>query len=56
MAKRTTSLAGGRAGSDQWVWYKRVGRLQLRLTVYRHFSHLPARWAFQPEVIYDRKG
>lgn len=34
----------------------RIGRLQLRLIVWRHVhSTLPDRWVFQPSVVYDRR-
>lgn len=38
------------------MWQRRIGRLQVRLHVYRHrYDAMPDRWVFQPSIIWDRK-
>lgn len=38
-------------------WAKRIGRLQIRLTVHRHVyvMDMGERWVFQPCLIWDRQ-
>lgn len=37
-------------------WYRRIGRLQLKLVVWCHEydEGIPDRWVFQPSLVYDR--
>jgi hypothetical protein len=46
----------GRPGTWSRRWNVRLGRLQVRLQIYRHSTpHLPGRWVVQPIIIWDCK-